>query len=34
MQAAVVNTLGQAPRYQSFPEPEPAEGASFSRFNH
>ena len=26
MQAAVVNVLGQPPRYQSFPEPEPAEG--------
>lgn len=26
MHAAVVNVLGQAPRYQSFPEPEPAEG--------
>jgi NADPH2:quinone reductase len=26
MQAAVVNFLGEAPRYQSFPEPEPAEG--------
>lgn len=26
MQAAVLTELGQAPRYQSFPEPEPAEG--------
>lgn len=26
MQAAVVNVLGQAPRYQSFPDPEPAAG--------
>src|SRR5208337_4850096 len=26
MQAAVVNVLGEAPRYQSFPDPEPAEG--------
>ncbi len=26
MQAAVVNVLGLAPRYQSFPEPEPAAG--------
>jgi NADPH:quinone reductase-like Zn-dependent oxidoreductase len=26
MQAAVVNVLGQSPRYQSFPEPEPQPG--------
>ncbi|HEY1648372.1 MAG TPA: zinc-binding alcohol dehydrogenase family protein [Terracidiphilus sp.] len=26
MQAAVVNTLGQAPKYQSFPDPMPQEG--------
>jgi NADPH:quinone reductase-like Zn-dependent oxidoreductase len=26
MQAAVVNVFGQAPRYQEFPEPAPAEG--------
>ena len=26
MQAAVVNTLGQAPRYQSFPDPVAGEG--------
>ncbi len=26
MQAAVVNTLGQPPKYQAFPDPTPAEG--------
>ena len=26
MQAAVVNVPGEAPHYQSFPEPEPQEG--------
>ena len=26
MQAAVVSVLGQPPRYQSFPDPEPEEG--------
>ena len=26
MQAAVVNALGQPPRYQAFPEPEPGDG--------
>jgi NADPH:quinone reductase-like Zn-dependent oxidoreductase len=26
MRAAVVNVLGQAPKYQEFPDPEPAEG--------
>lgn len=31
MLAAVVNTLGQTPRYQSFPEPEPGEGETVIR---
>ena len=26
MQAAVVNVLGQPPKYQSFPDPAPGEG--------
>ena len=31
MQAAVVNALGQPPRYQEFPEPEPGAGESIVR---
>jgi NADPH2:quinone reductase len=31
MQAAVVNALGQPPRYQSFPEPEAGEGEALIR---
>jgi NADPH2:quinone reductase len=31
MQAAVVHTLGQAPRYELFPEPEPAQGEAVIR---
>lgn len=31
MQAAVVNVLGQPPRYQSFPDPVPAEGEALIR---
>lgn len=31
MQAAVVHALGQPPRYQSFPEPEPADGEALVR---
>ena len=31
MQAAVVNTVGQIPRYQPFPEPKPGEGEAVIR---
>ena len=31
MQAAVVNDFGQAPKYQGFPEPEPAAGEAMIR---
>jgi len=31
MQAAVVNTPGQAPKYQSFPDPEPVQGETLVR---